>query len=307
VFKFEKEQSVFDIAGVKVGGQPGEYPTVLVPSIFYDGHKIVRDPIKGEFDKKQAEILINRLMELSGKTGNPFFLDIVGNTSEALVKYVDFVSDLTQSPFLVDGPSEQVRIPAMKHTKEIGLLGRAIYNSIDYHATDLELTSLRDFKVENAIVMAFDPKKPLAEGRVSILNGYSGQRGLMQAAEVAGIKNVLVDTGVLDVPSIGMAARAVYLVKKEFGVPTGCAPANAVTSWKRIKKGEFGPAAYNVCLGSSVVVTQMSGANFALHGPIEFAESAFPACAMTDAIIAYAAKRLGTTTKTQNHPLYKIF
>ena len=185
MFKFEKEQSVFDIAGVKVGGQPGEYPTVLVPSIFYDGHKIVRDPIKGEFDKKQAEILINKLIELSEKTGNPFFLDVVGNTSEAIVKYVDFVSDLTQSPFLVDGPSEQVRIPAMKQIKEMGLMGRAIYNSIDYHATDRELTSLKDLNVENAIVMAFDPKKPLAEGRVSILKGYSGQRGLMNAAEVA--------------------------------------------------------------------------------------------------------------------------
>ena len=307
MFKFEKEQSVFDIAGVKVGGQPGEYPTVLVPSIFYDGHKIVRNPIKGEFDKKQAEILINKLIELSGKTGNPFFLDVVGNTSEALVKYVDFVSDLTQSPFLVDGPSEQVRIPAMKHIKEMGLMGRAIYNSIDYHATDRELTSLKDLNVENAIVMAFDPKKPLAEGRVSILKGYSEQRGLMNAAEVANIKNVLVDTGVLDVPSIGIAARAVQLIKNEFGLPTGCAPANAVTSWKRMKKGEFGPAAYNVCLGGSVVVTQMAGANFVLHGPVEFAEAAFPACAMTDAIIAYAAKRLGTTIKTQNHPLYKIF
>jgi tetrahydromethanopterin S-methyltransferase subunit H len=307
VFKFEKEQYVSDIAGVKVGGQPGEYPTVLVPSIFYDGHKIVKDPVNGEFDRQRAEILVNKLIELSEKTGNPFFLDVVGNTSEALIRYVDFISNLTQSPFLVDGPSEQVRIPAMEQIKEMGLMSRAIYNSIDYHATDRELNSLRDLGVQNAIVMAFDPKKPLAEGRASILKGYSGQRGLMNAAEMAGIKNVLVDTGVLDVPSIGIAARAVQLVKNEFGLPTGCAPANAVTGWKRVKKGEFGSVAYNVCLGGSVVVTQMSGANFVLHGPIEFAEAAFPACAMTDAIIAYAAKRLGTTTKTQNHPLYKIF
>lgn len=307
MFKFEKEQHVFDIAGVKVGGQPGEYPTVLIPSIFYDGHKIVGDPIKGEFDKKQAEILVNKSIELSGKTGNPFFLDVVGNTSEALVKYVSFISDLTQSPFLVDGPSEQVRIPAMKYIKQIGLMSRAIYNSIDYHASDQELTSLKDLNVQNAVVMAFDPKKPLAEGRISILKGYSGQRGLLNAAEQAGIKNLLVDTGVLDVPSIGLAAKAIQLVKNEFGLPTGCAPANAVTGWKRVKKGEFGPTAYNVCLGGSAIVTQMAGANFVLHGPIEFAEAAFSACAMTDAIIAYAAKRLGTTTKTQNHPLYKIF
>ena len=50
MFKFEKEQKVFDIAGVIVGGQPGEYPTVLIGSIFYDRHKIVTDIMKGEFD-----------------------------------------------------------------------------------------------------------------------------------------------------------------------------------------------------------------------------------------------------------------
>ena len=29
MFRFDKEQVVFDFAGVKMGGQPGEYPTVL--------------------------------------------------------------------------------------------------------------------------------------------------------------------------------------------------------------------------------------------------------------------------------------
>ena len=35
MFKFDKEQTVFDFAGVKMGGQPGEYPTVLAGTIFY--------------------------------------------------------------------------------------------------------------------------------------------------------------------------------------------------------------------------------------------------------------------------------
>ena len=34
MFKFEKKQEVFDIYGVKIGGQPGEYPTVLAGTIF---------------------------------------------------------------------------------------------------------------------------------------------------------------------------------------------------------------------------------------------------------------------------------
>lgn len=34
MFKFDKEQTVFDFGGVKMGGQPGEYPTVLCGTIF---------------------------------------------------------------------------------------------------------------------------------------------------------------------------------------------------------------------------------------------------------------------------------
>jgi len=307
LFRFEKEQKVIDIDKVKVGGQPGEYPTVLVGSIFYDRHKIVSDEVKGEFDKKQAEALINKVEEMSEKTGNPFFLDVVGNTSEALIKYVDFVSNVTECPFLIDGPSPKVRLPVVKHAMEIGLRERAIYNSIDFLVKDEEATSLRDLNVQNAVVMAFSPKKPLAEGRIDVLNGFPGQKGLLKFAEEAGIKNILVDTAVMDTPSIGIAAEGIRLVKNEFGLPAGCGPANAVSMWKRLKKKEFGENGYKVCSGGSAIVTQMMGANFILYGQVELAEVAFIACAMADAIIAYAVKRLGTTIKTKDHPLYKIF
>ena len=50
------------------------------------------------------------------------------------------------------------------------------------------------------------------------------------------------------------------------------------------------------------------GANFVIMGPIEFAEAAFPACAMADAIIASNAESLGTEIRDrENHPLSKIF
>ena len=43
MFKFEKEQTVHDFSGTKIGGQPGEYPTVLGASIFYNKHEVVLD------------------------------------------------------------------------------------------------------------------------------------------------------------------------------------------------------------------------------------------------------------------------
>ena len=307
MFKFEKEQKVLNIAGVNIGGQPGEYPTALIGSIFYSRHKIVSDKVKGDFDKKQAEALINKVEELSEKTGNPYILDVVGETPEALIKYIEFVADITKCPFLIDGVTPQIRMPAVKHAVEIGLTERAIYNSIDFHVSDEEINFLKDCNVQNAVLMAFNPKKPWAEGRVDVLKGESGQKSLLKAAEEAGVQQVLVDTAVLDMPSIAICSKAIQLVKSEFGLPAGCGPANAVTTWKRVKKGEFGPHAYEVCSGGSGILTQIMGADFVMYGPIELSEAAFIACAMTDALVAYAARKLGIVTKTRNHPLYKIF
>ena len=307
MFRFEKEQKVFNIAGVNIGGQPGEYPTALIGSIFYSGHKIVSDHVKGDFDRKQAEALINKVDGLSEKTGNPYILDVVGETSEALIKYIDFVAEKTKCPFLVDGVTSQIRMPAMKHAAEIGLTERAIYNSIDFHVSDEENNFLKDCRVQNAVLMAFNPKKPWADGRVDVLKGEPGQKGLLKTAEEAGVQKVLVDTAVLDMPSIAICSKAIQLVKSEFGLPAGCGSANAVTTWKRVKKGEFGPMGYEVCSAGSGILTQTMGANFLLYGPVELSETMFIACAMTDALIAYGARKLGIVTKTRNHPLYKIF
>lgn len=54
MFRFDKEQVVFDFAGVKMGGQPGEYPTVLAGTIFYGGHNIISDELTGDFDKSRS-------------------------------------------------------------------------------------------------------------------------------------------------------------------------------------------------------------------------------------------------------------
>lgn len=296
---FKTEQTVADICGFKVGGQPGEHPTCIIPSIFYDNHKIVCDPIKGEFDKHQAETLINRAEELSEKTGNPFFVDVMGTTAGALIRYVEFVSDITSVPFLVDSISREAKIEAVKHIHKTGLIGRVIYNSINYLSTPEELKELHTLGVHSAVLLAFDSKMPLG-GREAVLPG------LLDDAKLAGIKNILVDTAVLQIPSIGAAGKAILSIKEKFGLPAGCSPANAISVWKKLKTGEFGSEARKVCLGASTLFTQMMGANFVIAGPIEYVDAVFPACAMADAIIASEAKELGVRI-APNHPLYKIF
>jgi len=306
MLKFGREQIVYDIAGVKLGGQPGEYPTVLIGSIFYDKHKIVSDPIKGEFDREAAEKLINKQEELYDKTGNPFILDVVGSSSEALKRYIDFTAEVTEAPFLVDSFSPEVRLSAIKHAFEIGLGKRAIYNSIDNHVSDEEINTLKELGVESSVLMSYNPRNVWAKGRLEILKGWEGQIGLLEAADKAGVKNRLVDTAVLDVPSIGIAASAIKLVKEELGLPAGCGPSNAIATWSRVKK-EFSSHAFPASYAGSALLNILMGADFVLYGPIRYADTVYPVCAMVDAIISYNGRMLGIRPKVKNHPLYKIF
>ena len=43
MFRFNKEQKVFEIAGAKIGGQPGDNPPFLIASMFHNKDKILVD------------------------------------------------------------------------------------------------------------------------------------------------------------------------------------------------------------------------------------------------------------------------
>ena len=81
--RFTTEQKVYDIAKVKVGGQPGELPTFIIGSIFWLGQPMVQDANKGIFNPAEAEKIINTMQTQSDMTGVPFALDVVGTTEEA--------------------------------------------------------------------------------------------------------------------------------------------------------------------------------------------------------------------------------
>ena len=168
MFKFEKKQEVFDIYGVKVGGQPGEYPTALAGTIFYAGHNIISDEKKGEFDKSKAEDLLNIMDEMTDKTGNPNIVQVFGATPEALTKYIDFVADISNSPFLIDSTSADARMAGAEFVTESGLSERTIYNSINMSIDEDEITSLTQSDITSSIILGFNPTQPGVDGKISL-------------------------------------------------------------------------------------------------------------------------------------------
>ena len=316
MFRFDKEQIVIDVAGVKVGGQPGEYPTVLAGTIFYGGHNIISDEKAGIFDKDAAEERIKTMEEMADVTGNPCIVQTFGATAEAIVKYLEFVGDVCDAPFMIDSTSAEAKIAGAKYAHEAGLDERAIYNSINMASEQAELDAVAETDISAAIVLGFNPMEPGVEGKINIweTGGAALDEGLLAMSEKVGITKPFMDVAITPLgQGAGPACRTSFAVKSKWGYPVGSGIHNVPSAWdwlrnykKPVEKGGQGHAeAWPVCDVGSNLVQQMAGGDFVLFGPIENARMAFPACGMADIFIAEAAKDIGTEP-VEGHPIFKL-
>jgi tetrahydromethanopterin S-methyltransferase subunit H len=304
MFKFETEQKIFEIAGVKLGGQPGQLPTVMIGSIFHRGHGIVRDHQTGKFEKQEARHLIQQQDELADRMGIPCMLDVYGETLVSFQKHVDFVSEITDVPLLLNAPTAALRAQSVGYTREIGLLERTIYNSINYTVNEQEIESIKESGVKTALIQSMNPRNIKLEGMTEIIK-KNEETGLLIDSQKAGIEKPLLLAPVYDVPSMGLGIKGVHLLKSEFGFPTGIPPIGIVGVWDKIK--ELGKDIKKSCRASALALSQYSGSDFILYGSIAKAPDLFPVCAMVDIIVAYITKQAyGTKILTENHPFYKV-
>ncbi|MHA1805739.1 MAG: hypothetical protein ACTSU4_14580, partial [Promethearchaeota archaeon] len=260
MLEFEKEQKTITIGSVQVGGQPGENPIVLIGSVFYANHEALLNEKTGEINKHLAEQELNDFITIIDDTGMQAIIDIVGAYPEALIKECEFVADMVDCPFLVDGLNDDIRIPAMEGLKEKGLLNRAILNSLEESITTENLNRLKEIGVKNAILLTFGSKYIYPKQKLDLLINV-----LIPKAEQAGIENYLVDTAVLDLPSISINFETARLVKQELGIPVGFAPANVIYAWEFIKK--YGDISRCGAIASLMTYCADAGSDFILFGP----------------------------------------
>jgi len=300
VFRFDKEQKIFDIYGVKIGGQPGQLPTAMIGSIFYHKQKILANEKTGEFGREEAEKLLKKEDEISDKTGNPRIVDVCASWPQAFEKSIDFVAKTIDGPFTIDGATAEVRIAGAKYVGEVGLSERVVYNSITPSVKEAEILAIKEAKIKSAILLTLNTKKPTIFGRLQVLDE------LLSTAQKAGIENILVDTTTLDIPDPGPVSKAVYLVKERYGLPAGAGTHNAINMWIRRRKLE--PTQRLLAGSVANIFPIILGANFTLYGPVENAPSAYFYCALADAYVAYSMRQeFGIELLTREHPIFKIF
>ena len=301
MFKFNTPQNIYEIGKVKIGGQPGELPTVLIGSIFWLGQKMVKDANKGMFDAEQAEKLINKMENLSDLTGVPFIFDIVGTTEEAFGKYIDFVAKHSKAPLMLDAMSPRTRMAAAELVKNMGLHDRCLYNSIYKGVRDPELEKLKESGIKMSIVLADNPKDNSLEGKMQVLEEA------LALAEKGGITKPLIDTAIPAFePVMGTAVRAIPKIKEKFGHPTGLGTGNVVTTMGWVK-AHFAKEFRKGTRTATNAIMQVMGSNWLMFGPAEQSDYVFPAVAIVDAYVASAMGDLGVRPLHEQHPIYKIF
>lgn len=297
MFKLNTPQKVFKIGSVQVGGKPGERPIVLVGSIFYLGQRILSPHGSFSFDEDKAAKLLNAQDSFAEKTGNPSMVDLIISSPAAVEREINFVVDNTESPVLIDAVSFEAKSRCLQLIKELGLNSRVVYNSINTATSKEELDLVKDSGVEASVLLAYSSSAFTSTIRVETV-----KKLLTLTSQF--ITKPLIDTYVLDIPSLGMACKAMQQLKSMMGLPVGGGTENAVATWKGLES-KMGVQSKNACVSSAAVMAACSGADFILYGPIERCEYVFPAVAMADAAIQQNALEEGAKPN-RDLPLFKI-
>ena len=183
MFRFEKGPKVYEIGGIKLGGQPGDYPTIACFSIFQESDKLFDKGARRKgFNEKRAEELLKTADKFYEETGVPPMADIVASPGEKFNKYIDFVTSVSKMPFCVDAIQMKTKLDGAAYCAEKGLLDRMFYNSITVWEEDLatEIKEISQIGVKHVLLVAFDVNDQMPTGRVT------GAQKLLDAIEKAG-------------------------------------------------------------------------------------------------------------------------
>ena len=306
MYRFKRNQTTVNVAGVKVGGQPGELPTVLCGTIFYQGQRIVQDAELGIFDRAKAERLAARQAELSEETGCPAMLHIYARTAAALERYLGFAEAVWSGPLIIDSADPAVRAAGAALVSELGYADRTVYNSISLATDETEARAIGDSEVDSAVLLGYNPAEPGVDGSIKVLEtgGSVKEKGLIPLARELGIFNLLIDPGVVPLGSgAGAALRFCVAAKARLGLPVGSGIHNALSAWPWLKEKDLGVR--RCCDAAAAAMQLLAAADFLLYGPIENAEFIFPAAAMADILVAEAVRDLDVLPQP-GHPLGRL-
>ena len=301
MFRYELKQRVCDIGGLKVGGQPGENPPLLIGSMFQKGDVLLESRKERKFDKAGAKERIREMERSAQETGVPGIIAMVANTPDEMKTYIDFFASVTDMPFAIDIWVQKTRLAAAHYVAEQGIQDRLLYNSITPWDEDIEaqVAEIKQLGIKHVVVQVFDIEDKRSGGRVKSL------KKMLPLVEKGNFDSILVDTSVMNLPTTSLSMVANHLIKKEFGLPVGFAPSNGTYMWRKSaseqNRDKF-PA-----IDAGVHAISAVASDFLFYGPMTGTSRVFPAVAAASSMMAALAYEESGFLPGGNHPLNLLF
>lgn len=301
MFRYELAQKVCSIGGIKVGGQPGENPPLLIASMFQKGDILLESRKERKFNRTAAIERIREIELLSQETGVPGMVAMVANSADEMKTYVDFFLSVTKMPFAIDIWQQKIRLAVAHYIAELGIQDRVLYNSITPWDENIEdqVSELKKLGIKHVVIQVFDMEDKRPGGRVKSL------KKLLPLVEKGNFSSILVDTAVMNLPATVFSLVANHLIKQEFGLPVGCASSNGTYMWRKKAsepdKGKFIPIDAGVHAISALI------SDFIFYGPMTGTSRVFPAVAAASSMIAALSYGESGFLPDGSHPLNRLF
>ncbi len=304
LFRFDSPQKVMKIGHIEVGGQPGERPPVLVANMFQTKHKIVQSRKPPRWDKIKALDEIKLVEEMSQETGIPAVIGLVAPSEDEIKAYCEWFLTVNDSMvFQIDTWTEEARRAGARFVKEAGVQDRFNYNSISAWDPDIpdQVAELKECGIKSVIVQPFDTEDKRATGRLKSL------RKILKEIEGGEFESVMVDSTTMNLPTQGFCFLANRMVKEEFGLPVGNAPANGSYMW-RACLDQWGRSAFQGMDAAMHGISAVMWSDWLAYGPTTGTRRVFAAVVAATAMVAVMAWEEGLElSEDPEHPLNKHF
>jgi tetrahydromethanopterin S-methyltransferase subunit H len=212
-----------------------------------------------------------------------------GQTPEAIVKYLEFVGEASENPFLIDSTSAEARIAGANYATEVGLADRAIYNSLITTNKEEQNAFKEIGGVKYAVCLSYEESAEESIKKTRQLLRYFGST----------IEKPIIDPGV---PTLGRgsssALERAWILKNQLGFPTAIGIHNLHSSQQEHKDIEF---------GFDYTLPTIFGVDINLYGPIKNASKVFPSVAAAQIAVADETFKILGVLPRQPHPYYRIF
>ena len=301
MWRYDREQKIFDINGIKVGGQPGENPPLLVANMFQKGDTLLQSRKEHKFDRNGATERIRELERLIQETGIPGMVAMVANSADEMKTYIDFYTSVTDMPFAIDIWVQKTRLATARYVAELGLQERCLYNSITPWDEDIpsQVSEIRELGIKHVVLQVFDNDDKGSTGRLKSLDS------LMPMLEKGDFASILVDTASMNLPAMGLSLKANHLIKQKYGLPCGFAPSNGSYMWRKAASEEQRPSFPALDAGTHAACAVLS--DFLFYGPMSGTRRVFYAVAAATAMMATIHYEETGELPVGNNPLNLMF